>query len=224
MARGYPAIWSTLLSLPFVGSGAYLFLIPQEQLELPGTTIPPSDLQLIGVSLAIFGVFIFAIGLYVQVAAPPKPRFREDEDVIEKRKPSQRVAISKILVSAPFLGVAAYLLFYTIMPYVYPTIPFVIGLYFFSMGIKTYWVNTLTSYYVTSKRVISQYRFISLRRQEIPLDKVRGTEERKSFLEALVGLGNIRVASGGGGGSVQIKIRNIGESTEFADEIRRLTS
>ncbi len=224
MGRGYPAIWSAILSLPFLGGGGSLYLISQQQLQLPGTTIPSSDLQLIGFPFTIFGFFIFIVGIYVQVTSPSKPKFREGEELIDKRRPSQRVAASKIVLSVPFLGVAAYLLFFTFTPYIYPTIPFFVGLYFFSTGIKTYWANTLTVYYVTSRRVISQYQFISLRRQEIPLDKVRGTEERKSILEALVGLGNIRVASGGGGGSVQINIRNIGNSTEFADELRRLTS
>jgi len=104
----------------------------------------------------------------------------------------------------------------------YPTSSFVVGLYFFSSGVKTYWINTLTLYIITSKRVISEYRFISLRRQEIPLNKIRGIEERKSILETLAGLGNIWVASGGGGGSVRVNMKNIEKSSQFASRLREL--
>lgn len=225
MGRGYPALWSTLLSIPFASAGAYLFLMQQSGFSLPGVTLPASDLQLLGVPLMVFGAFVFVIGLYFQiVSAPSAPRLQENEDVVDSRHPSQRVALSKIIIGIPILGVAGYLLFFTLVPYVYPTIIFVVGLYFFSSGLKTYWANTLTSYYVTTQRVMKEYRFLSLRRQEIPLDKIRGVEERKSITEAVVGLGNIQVASGGGGGSVRIVMRNVGDSTGFADELRNLMS
>lgn len=97
----------------------------------------------------------------------------------------------------------------------------VAGLFFFSTGLHTYWINTLTTYYVTNQRLIKEYRFISLVRQELPFEKVRGVQERKSVWETLVGLGNVRVASGGGG-TLEIVIRNIYHPTDFADEIRNL--
>jgi hypothetical protein len=55
----------------------------------------------------------------------------------------------------------------------------------------------------------------------VPLDKVRTVEEQKSIWEVLVGLGNVRVASGGGGG-LEITVRNIYRPTAFADEVRNL--
>lgn len=222
MARGYPAVWSTVFGLPFLIGGGYLYFIPQQNLQLPSMLIPPSDLQTIGVPLMLFGFFIIVVGIYIQIAAPPEISIQKNEELIREQHPSQRVAVSKIITSIPFLIISAFLLFFTLYPYIYPTIAFLFGLYFFSSGIKTYWVNTLTSYYVTTNRVVSEYRFISLRRQEIPLNKIRGVEERKSIMEAIVGLGNIRIASGGGGGSVQLNIRNIYNSAEFADEIRNL--
>ena len=222
MGRGYPAIWSTLLSLPFFIAGGYAYLVSPERFQIPGASITSSDLQLIAVSLALFGVFIFVIGLYVQFAAPPSPSLQEDETIIEERTPSQRVAFSKGILSVPFFAATLYLLYYTLLPYVYPTTTFLLGLYFFSTGIKTYWVNILTQYIATSKRIISEYRFISLRRQEIPINKIRGVEERKSILETFAGLGNIRIASGGGGGSVQLNIRNIEDSSIFANKLREL--
>lgn len=222
MARGYPAIWSTLVCLPFLIAGGYVYLLAPDRFQVPGTSVTPSDLQLIGASLIVFGSFILIIGLYVQFAAPTSPSLQKSESIVEKRKPSQRVAFSKGIVSIPFFAATIYLLFYTVFPYVYPTISFITALYFFSSGIKIYWANELTQYYATSKRVISEYRFISLKRQEIPLDKIRGIEERKSILETLAGLGNIRIASGGGGGSVQLNIKNIEDSSEFANKLRNL--
>lgn len=222
MGRGYPAIWSTVLSLPFFGGGLYLYFVPPERLQFSTVSVPPSDLQQIGLPLVAFGVFIMLLGFYVQFATPPKPSLQSDEKLIKSQHPSQRVAVSKTITSIPFLVAAVYLLFFTKHPYVYPTAAFLLGLYFFSSGLKTYWMNTLTAYYITSQRVISEYRFISLRRQEIPLSKVRGVEERRSIMEALVGLGNIRVASGGGGGSVRLAIRNIRDPTNFANELRNL--
>ncbi|MFC7078786.1 PH domain-containing protein [Halorussus caseinilyticus] len=97
------------------------------------------------------------------------------------------------------------------------------GLYAFSSGLYTYWTNSLTTYYVTSRRIIKEYRFLSLVRREIPREKVRGVQERKSAIEALVGLGNVLVASGGGR-SLEIRMRNMEQSESFADSIRTLIS
>ena len=222
MARGHPGFVSTLASLPFISTGLYVYLFPSDSIRIPGTVVAQSDVQLIGGSLVAFGMFIFTIGLYVQFAAPSSPTLQSSESIVDKRKPSQRVAFSKGLLSVPFFIVTLYLLFNTIVPYMYPTGSFVVGLYFFSSGVKTYWINTLTLYIITSKRVISEYRFISLRRQEIPLNKIRGIEERKSILETLAGLGNIWVASGGGGGSVRVNMKNIEKSSQFASRLREL--
>lgn len=209
MARGLPALWSTLLSLPFVGAGIGLFL---------GVT---RYSPITGGPLVVFGVFIFLVGLYIHfVAAPEPPELHDDEMIVDERYPSQRVAASKLLLAIPLLALAAYLYGFTLVPYVYPTVAFLLGLYFFSTGLRSYWANTLTTYYVTTERIISEYRFLALARKELPLDKIRGVEERKTVLETLAGLGNIRVASGGGGGSVEMVMRNMGESTAFADEIR----
>ncbi len=223
MTRGHPAFWSGLLSLPFLGGGTHLYLNPRQVVQGPGVAIPPGDLQLLGLSLACFGAFVLLVGVYVELVPLPSPSLYEDEEMLDTRSPSQRVAISKILLSVPFLGAAVYLLLFTLLPYVYPTVALLVGLYFFSSGLKTYWINTLTTYYVTTRRVIGEYRFVSLRRQEIPLNKVRGIEERQSALETLVGLGNLRVASGGGSGSVLLVIRNVTDATGFADQFRDLT-
>lgn len=211
MARGLPAFWSALLGLPFVGIGGYLYV---------GDTGQPPEF---GAPYGLFGAFVIALGVYIHVvAAPEPPTMRDGEELVDTRHPVQRVALVKIAIGLPLLLVATYLFFGTGVPYVYPTLALVVGLYSFSSGLQTYWANSLTTYYLTNMRVIKEYRLISLIRQEVPLEKVRGVEERKSVVEALVGLGNVSVASGGGGGSLQVVMQNIRGSTDFADEIRAL--
>lgn len=210
MARGLPAVWSAIFGLPFVLGGSYVYLTD------PNPDLPPE----IGIPFVGFGLFVLVFGSYIQfVAAPDPPTMRDDEEVLDTRNPSQRAALAKTIIGFGLLAIAGYLYFFTFTPYVYPTVTFLVGLYLFSTGLFTYWKNTLTTYYVTNRRLIREYRFISLIRREIPFTKVRGVEERKSLWEAIAGLGNVRVASGGGG-TLSIVVRNITSSTEFADEIR----
>jgi len=210
MARGLPAVWSLLAGVPFVGAGGYVWL--------GNTNVPPN----VGVTTAVFGLFVVAVGTYIHiVGAPDAPNMREGERIVDTRHPAQRAALVKIVVGFVGLAVTGYLLFATFVPYVYPTVSFTIGLYLFSTGLYTYWTNTLTTYYVTTDRLIKEYRFISLVRQELPFEKVRGVEERRSVWEALVGLGNVRVASGGGA-TLEIVVRNVYSPTAFSDEIRDL--
>jgi uncharacterized membrane protein YdbT with pleckstrin-like domain len=163
------------------------------------------------------------VGWYIHlVAAPPAPTLREGEEIIDTRHPTQKAAITKIILGLPFLALAGYLLFFTMVPYVYPTVGFVVGLYLFSTGILTYWTNSLTTYSITNQRVISEFRLLSLVRKEVPMDKIRAVRESKSPVEALVGVGNIRVSSGTGAG-LEILIRNVDAVTDFAEKLRRHT-
>jgi Co/Zn/Cd efflux system component len=160
------------LGVPFVATGGYVYL------RDPSQAVPPE----LGVPVSLFGLFIIGIGLYIHfLAAPGSPTMRDGEEIIDTRNPAQRAAAAKTVVGSVFLILAGYLLFFTFMPYLYPMVSFVVGLFLFSTGLHTYWTNTLTIYYVTNQRVIKEYRFISLIRQEIPFDKVRGIEERKSI-------------------------------------------
>jgi hypothetical protein len=204
MARGKPAYWSAVVALPFLFS-TY-------------TQIPTS----VSILSALFGLSIVIIGVYVRSVSIPKPRMAGNEELIKSQHPSQRVATAKIVASVPFLLATAYLFFYTVVPYVYPTVTFLIGLFYFSTGMYRYWSNTLTCYYITDRRVIRTFKFISKVNQELPLDKVRGIQERRSITEALVGLGNVRVASGAGGKTLEVVVRNIYDPDEFANELRDL--
>lgn len=210
MARGYPAAWSAIFGLSFAAGGGYVYFVD------PSQSVP----ALTGLPIAAFGVFVIAFGLYIEfVAAPDPPTLREGEEIIDTRHPAQRAAVGKTTAGFSLLLVAGYLYFWTFTPYVYPTGAFVAGLYLFSTGIHAYWTNTLTNYYVTNFRLIKEYRFLALVRQEVPFGKVRGVQERKSIWEALVGLGNVSVASGHGS-SLEIVVRNIRHSEQLADQIR----
>jgi membrane protein YdbS with pleckstrin-like domain len=209
MARGLPGVWSTILSTPFLASGGYVYF---------GDAPYP---ELLGAPLLVFGAFVIAMGWYVHlVAAPPAPTLRDDEELIDTRHPTQKAPLAKVVLSLPFLLAAGYLMFFTVRPYVYPMVAFVVGLYLLSTGILTYWTNSLTTYYITTERVINSFRLLSLVRKEVPMEKIRAVRESKSPIEALVGVGNIRVASGGGAG-LEITIRNVDDATMFADELRR---
>lgn len=211
MARGAPAIWSTLLGLPFVAVGGWMYV---------GQSTYPA---VVGLPFACFGAFVVAVGAYVHTVSPSPPSLGPDEELVEKRHPTQRVARVKVALGLPLLAVTLYLLFFTYVPYVYPTATLLVGLYTFSSGLHTYWTNSLTTYYVTTDRVVKEYRFLSLVRQEIPRKKIRGVQERKSAIETVVGLGNVLVASGGGR-SLEIRMRNMEGSESFANSIRKLLS
>jgi hypothetical protein len=209
MARGYPALLGAFVGLPIVGIGAYVYLAD--------TGFSP----LLGLPFVVFGGFVILLGVYVQViAAPREPSMRQGESVIEIRHPTQRVAFVYILLGVPTLLLAAYLFFETTYPFVYPTLALVLSLYALSSGLQTYWSNSLTTYYLTNQRVIREYRFISLSRREVPLGKVRGVEESRSFIETFVGLGNVRISSGGGR-RLSIVAANIRRPRAFADQVRK---
>lgn len=212
MARGLPGVWSTFLSLPFFGGGGFVYLAD--------TPYP----ELLGLPLLVFGGFILVMGWYIHIVAEPAPPTLHDaEGIIDRRHPTQKAALVRVIVGLPCLVIAAWLLIGTSYPYIYPTIAFIIGLYFFSVGIRTYWTNSLTTYFITNERVISEFRLLSLVQKEVPLRKIRAVKESKSPIEAIVGVGNIQVSSGGGAG-LGINIQNVDAATDFADQLRKLTA
>lgn len=210
MARGLPGVWSTILSIPVLASGGYVYL--------GGTPYP----ELLGAPLLVFGAFLIVMGWYIHlVAAPPAPTLRENEEIIDTRHPTQKAPFAKVMSSIPFLLAAGYLMFFTGRPYIYPMSAFLLGLYLLSTGILTYWTNSLTTYYITNDRVMNSFRLLSSVRKEVPMEKIRAIQESKSPIESIVGVGNIRVASGGGAG-LEIVIRNVDDATDFADELRQI--
>ncbi|MFC6796552.1 MULTISPECIES: PH domain-containing protein [unclassified Haladaptatus] len=211
MARGAPLVWSSLIALPFLVGGGRILL------DLTTLVYP----QILGWALVGFGLVIALVGVYVQLAAPTAVQLSDNEYVIDLRHPTQRVAAIRLVVGFAFLLAATYLTYFTQEPLVYPLVALIVGLVLFSQGLVTYWQNSLTSYYLTNERIISEYRFLSLVRKELPLSKVRGIQENRSVLETLVGLGNVQIAAGGSG-HLEIILRNIRDSTGFADHLREL--
>jgi hypothetical protein len=208
MARGKPLLWSLVIGAPFIGIGVLLYFVESVRPAAAG-------LPVMG-----FGVIAVAVGAYLRAAARVEsPPLREGEELLATRHPTQRYARARFAVSVPFLLVGLYLLVWTRLPYVYPTVPLAVGLYFYVTAANTYWANTVTTYYLTNQRIIKEYRFLSLLREELPLERVRGVEERKDFIEKLVGLGKIRVASGSGR-TLEVIIRDIDDATDFAERIR----
>lgn len=217
MTRGRPALWSSVLGLPFVAVAGYIGLLQDEYPLLANQPTAPTGA---GVVLGAFGLFVVGLGVYVQLAPTPGvPRMREGEWVVDDRNPAQRSALARAFVSVPFLATGLHLLYFTEHPLVYPAVTLSVGLYLFSTGLYEYWRNTLTSYVLTNRRMIEEYRFISLSRTEVPLEKVRAVEERRSAWESLFGLGNVLVRAGATGG-MTVAIRSVYDSTEFADVVR----
>ena len=212
MARGYPAVWSTLLGGGFAVSGWWVYRNARTN---PGAILPVE----VGYALVAFGLFVFLVGLYIQRVAPDPPNLREDEEILTTTHPTQRVAIGKFLLASPFFVATIYYYYFTLVDYAIPTATLVVGVALFLDGLTTYWRNSLTAYFVTNRRVITEYRFLSLQRREIPLETIRSIEERKSILEMLTRVGNVRIVSGSGR-HLTIVVQNIHNSTEFADIVR----
>lgn len=218
MTRGRPAVWSSVFGAPFVAVGVYVCWF---QSQYPLVADQPTAPPVAGVPLVLFGLFVVGLGVYVQlVAVPGRPTMRENERVVDERDPAQRGALLKAVSSVPFLTGGLYLLYFTTHPLVYPTVVLAVGLYCFSTGVHEYWRNTLTSYVLTNRRLLEEYRFVSLSRNEVPLDKVRAVRERRSFVDTLFGLGNVYVRAGATG-DLSVTVESVYDSTEFADEIRR---
>lgn len=214
MARGAPALWSGLVAVPFLAAGGWVVVDASSN---PDAVMP----AVVGYGLVGFGLFVVLVGGYIQQVSPSEPRLREDESLVDTRTPTQRVARVGLLSSVPFFVATAYFYYATQVDYVVPAATLVVAFSLFVNGLVDYWRNTLTTYYVTTDRVLSEYRFVSLRRREIPLETIRTIEERQSFIETLAKVGNVRVVSGGGR-DMAISIRNVDGSAELADAIRDL--
>jgi hypothetical protein len=218
VTRGRPAVWSAVFGAPFVAVGTYVYAF---QSRYPLLADQPSAPPVAGLPLALFGLFVVGLGLYVRfVDLPDEPTMRENERIVDERHPAQRSALARTAASVPFLAAGVNLLYFTTYPLVYPALALAVGLYLFSTGVHEYWRNTLTTYVLTDRRLMEEYRFVSLVRTEVPLEKVRAVRERRSFVDTLFGLGSVRVRAGASG-DLGVAVRSIHESTGFADAIRR---
>lgn len=129
------------------------------------------------------------LGIYVSQVSPESP----DVEPIEVFKPSQLSVYLLGVASLPLFVLTLYLLFWTRVPYVWPTPAFVVFVFLFVKGLVRYWQNSLTTYYVTDDRVISEYRFIKLKRTSTNVPDGENVEIRRSVIGTLTALGTVTV-------------------------------
>jgi hypothetical protein len=194
MARGAPRLWGLVLGVPTIGTGLFA-------LSSGGTA--PAEL---GYPFLLLGAVTILIGLYVGSVSPEGP----DVEPIAEFEPSQLGAVALVAIGGSFLVATIALLYFTTVPYVYPTVAFVGFVLLFVKGGVRYWQNSLTTYYVTDDRVISEYRFLALRRSAISHDDVTNVSRRQSVLETLTGLGSVQVTVAGSG----LRLRDIGDPAD----------
>lgn len=183
MARGAPRLWGVALGVPTIGGGVYSLVA--------GAGAPAT----LGYPLIGFGVVTIIIGLYVGSVSPEPV----DVDPIEEFKPSQLSAYLTGAASLPFLVVTLYLLYGTGVPYVWPTLTFLAFVVLLVKGSVRYWQNTLTTYYVTDDRIISEYRFLSLKRSSINHGDITNVSRVQTLTETLTGLGSVKITVAGSG-------------------------
>lgn len=209
MSRGLPHVVGAIVGCLFGLTGGYIYV---------GQTPAPNA---IGITLALFGTGVFLTGWYVHRVSPAPIDFGTDERVITTVEPNQLVAVIRLVVGGAVLLVAGYLLFATQVPFVYPTLAFTFGFAILLTGLVRYWKNTLTTHYVTTQRIVSEYRFISLNRQIIQIDDVIGVSRTQSVLESLVGYGSVLVSSGGGNPSAsEIVFSNVANPREAVSALQ----
>jgi len=183
MARGAPRLWGILLGGATVAGGLYAVFA--------GTGAPTA----MGYPLIAFGGVAIAIGIYVESVSPEALNV----DPVETFEPSQLSSYLTGGASLPCLIATLYLLYGTRIPYVWPTLTFVAFVVLFVKGSVRYWQNTLTTYYVTDDRVISEYRFLSLKRSSINHADITNVSRIQSVTETLTGLGSVKVTVAGSG-------------------------
>ena len=208
MTRGMPAIWSSIVAAPFLFAGAG---ITTGHLE----TAVPSRFGPVGLGV---GAAVVALGCYVHLvgAAGFEPAPRETD--LAAAHPVNRFAQAKSLAGLAGLGLAAYWLFFTRVPYVYPTVALLGGALLFGTGIWTYWVNTLTTYHLTDERLVIERRLLGSNVDEVLLQQVKTDNVYRPFYLRVFGLGNVTLDTGARRRPV---VRHIRESDTFAEEMTR---
>ena len=174
---------NVLVALPFFGVGGAGLV----RGDLPNNA---------SLVVIVIGALVVLVGLYVTVLSRPRLNLMPNEETLALRHPSMKPAFARIVISVPFFLGAGYLLQFTAVPYVYPFVPFLFGMYMYFRGVIKYWVNHHTTYYVTSRRAVHMYRFIWLDTTEIPVNAINSISETRGFIETLTGRGSVLVASG----------------------------
>lgn len=202
-----------MVGLPFFAAGVFGLVDYDLSSQAPGWA---------SWAIIAVGAAMVVVGLYVSVLSRPRLNPMPGEEVLETRHPSMKPAFARIVISVPFFAAAGYLLWFTLLPYVYPFMPFVVGMYLYLRGVITYWVNHHTAYYATNRRAVRMYRFVWLDTTEIPIGSVNSISVTRSFIEMLTGRGSVQVASGIGARH-KVHMKEVDNPEPVAQTIRELT-
>ena len=219
---------STILATPFLLFGVYGLLTQTQGVEflqgfqgVEGAELTTIPLWASFVILAVGGS-LMAIGLYMSLAGiAPSPPLVAGEREIVMRHPTMKPAYARMIVSIPFFLGAGYMAIATLLPYVYPFVLFLIGLYLFFKGAMRYLRNLHITYTVTDRRVVHMYKFLWLNTKEIPVSRIISISEARNFFEILTGRGSVVVASGIGQRQI-IRIEEINDPGPVAAALRSL--
>lgn len=209
MTRGMPAVWSSIVAIPFIAFGV------AETTGQLSVTIPSQ----IGMAALGIGLGIILLGFYVHLIGADSFEPAEYEQVLVQAHPRTPFVKTKAFLGIGFLSAAAYWLFYTRVPYVYPTISIFVGGTLFATGIWTYWQNTLTSYYLTDERVVTETCFLGSDDSHLHLEKIKSRRVNRPFYLRMFGLGDITLDVGD---RQYYLIRHIKNSETFSEELGRL--
>lgn len=219
---------SAILATPFLLFGVYGLLTQSQGIEflqgfqgVEGAEVATIPLWA-SVVILVVGGCLMAIGLYMSLAGiAPSPPLVPGETEIVMRHPTMKPAYARMLVSTPFFIGAGYMVVATLLPYVYPFVLFLIGLYLFFKGAMRYLRNLHITYTVTDRRVVHMYKFLWLNTKEIPVSRIISISEARNFFEILTGRGSVVVASGIGQRQI-IRIEEISDPGPVADALRSL--
>nr|ABZ06456.1 putative bacterial membrane flanked domain protein [uncultured marine microorganism HF4000_010I05] len=200
---------SIIVAFPFLLAGGYGVLEP----DFP---------KLVAMVVLILGAGLLCLGLYMSLAGvAPTPALVSGERQIIQRHPTMKPAYARMIWSIPFIVAAGYLLQFTQQPYIFPFVPFVIGMYFFLKGVMKYLRNLHITYTITDRRVMHMYKFLWLSTKEIPVARIVSISETRSFFEILTGRGTVVVATGIGQQQV-IRIEEINDPSPVALALREM--
>ena len=219
---------SAVLATPFLLFGVYGLLTQTQDNELFQKFQAVEGVEVVVIPIwasfviLVVGGALMAIGLYMSLAGiAPSPPMVGDEQELVMRHPTMKPAYARMILSLPFFLAAGYMVVATQVPYVYPFVPFVIGLWLFFKGAMRYLRNLHITYTVTDRRVVHMYRFMWLNTKEIPVSRIISIAEARSFFEIITGRGSVVVASGIGERQV-IRIEEINDPGPVAEALRGL--
>ena len=210
--------------LPFFASRVLPSIVIAFPLLLAGGygIMDPAFPKLVAVVVLVLGALLLCLGFYMGLAGiAPTPTMVSGERLIIQRHPTMKPAYARMVWSIPFIVAAGYLLEFTQQPYIFPFVPFVIGMYFFLKGVMKYLRNLHITYTITDRRVMHMYKFLWLSTKEIPVARIVSISEARSFFEILTGRGTVVVATGIGQQQV-IKIEEINDPSPVALALREM--